>query len=293
MRYVVGYVPNQRGVDAVTLAATLAGSRGATLDVIVVMPTDEPSFDMYSPDRAYHEELEIQGREWLADAMALVPAGVQASGHVLHAESIAEGLIHAVFDPGLGDEAGLIVIGASEHGLKGRFTAGSIASAVLHAAPVPVALAPAEYEGQPEITRITCAIGTRPGAHALLAVAIDMAGSRGIPLRLMSLVAMDQRRAGDERAARIAKAQRHAETLVEQARQHLPERCPVTSVIGEGSSLEDCVSALDFADSEIVLVGSSRLAGPRRIFIGASASKMLRALPVPMIVVPREGETSP
>ena len=293
MRYVVGYVPNQRGVDAVTLAATLAGARGAALDVIVVMPTDEPTFDMYSPDRAYHEELEIQGREWLADAMALVPAGVEAYGHVLHAESIAEGLIHAVFDPGLGDEAGLIVIGASQHGLKGRFTAGSIAGAVLHAAPVPVALAPAEYESHPQITRITCAVGTRPGARALLQVATEMAGSRGVPLRLMSLVAMDQRRSGDERATRIAKAHQHAESLVEQARRQLPETCPVTSEIGEGSSLEECVSALDFADSEVVLVGSSRLAGPRRIFIGASASKMLRALPVPMIVVPREGESSP
>ena len=33
---------------------------------------------------------------------------------------------------------------------------------------------------------------------------------------------------------------------------------------------------------------SSRLAQPRRLFLGSTAAKMLHELPVPMIVVPRE-----
>jgi nucleotide-binding universal stress UspA family protein len=36
-----------------------------------------------------------------------------------------------------------------------------------------------------------------------------------------------------------------------------------------------------------VLVGSSRLATPKHLFLGSTAAKMLRELPVPMIVVPR------
>jgi nucleotide-binding universal stress UspA family protein len=39
---------------------------------------------------------------------------------------------------------------------------------------------------------------------------------------------------------------------------------------------------------EIVLVGSSRLAATGQLFLGTTAAKMLRELPVPMVVVPRE-----
>jgi len=34
--------------------------------------------------------------------------------------------------------------------------------------------------------------------------------------------------------------------------------------------------------------GSSRLAEKNRIFLGSTANKVLRALPVPMVVVPRD-----
>ncbi|HWV50485.1 MAG TPA: universal stress protein, partial [Microbacterium sp.] len=46
-------------------------------------------------------------------------------------------------------------------------------------------------------------------------------------------------------------------------------------------------AALGWLPGEVVLVGSSRLAQPRRLFLGSTAAKMLHELPVPMIVVPR------
>ena len=45
----------------------------------------------------------------------------------------------------------------------------------------------------------------------------------------------------------------------------LPAGVSVTSVVGQGHSLDDAVLELDFQDSEIVLVGSSRLAQPKRL----------------------------
>ncbi|MEO6529797.1 MAG: hypothetical protein ABIN10_09430 [Specibacter sp.] len=38
------------------------------------------------------------------------------------------------------------------------------------------------------------------------------------------------------------------------------------------------------------MIGSSRLAQTKSIFLGATANRILRALPVPMIVVPRDFE---
>ncbi|GAB3568192.1 universal stress protein [Spelaeicoccus albus] len=253
-----------------------------------MLPEQGQSFAMYSPDRAYHARLDEQGREWVDEALAMVPDGVSASGRVRRAESVTEGLIEAATDPDLGSEAALIVIGASHRGLAGRFTVGSVAAALLHSAPVPVALAPAGYTAHPAITRLTCATGTRQGAEALLDVAVDSAAGRHVPLRIMSLVAIGTVGISEDAVHRIGAAEQHADVLAERATRALPPECPVSAVVGRGESVEDCVRALEFEPSEIVLVGSSRLAGPRRLFIGASANKMLRALPVPMIVVPRD-----
>lgn len=287
MRYVVGYVPNQQGRDALNLAATLARTRGARLDIVAVLPAETPTYDMYVPDRVYHAHLDAQGHEWLDQAMAAVPEGIDAVARIRRAGSIAEGLIDAATDPDLDAEAALIVMGASHRGLRGRFTIGSVAAALLHASPVPVALAPTGYDAPTAITRITCATGTRRGAEALLDVAVDSAAGRCVPLRLMSLAALGM--AGvEEGQAIIDAANQHAASLTEKAKRLLPDECPVTSVVGDGQTVEEAVRVLDFEPSEIVLVGSSRLAPPRSLFLGASANKMLRELPVPMIVVPRD-----
>jgi len=291
MRYVVGYTADRHGRDAIRLAATLAAERGASLDIVVVLPVETSTYDMYSPDRAYYSRLRAHGREWLDQAQSSLPKDLEASGRIYHAESIAEGLIAAAIDPARGEEAALIAVGASRRGVLGRFTVGSIADALLHSAPVPVALAPAGYQGYPAVTRFTAALGERQGAAALLNVAIDSAAGRQIPLRLISLVALAPDGADEERAL-VGKAEAHAAELVEQAKSELPAACPVTSAIGKGRTVEEAVQALEFAADEIVLVGSSRLAAPRRLFLGAAANKMLRALPVPMIVVPRDYEAT-
>lgn len=286
MRYVVGYGPRQRGVDAVNLAATLAWSSGATLDVVSVLPSDAPTFHRYSPDHAFNAEVEEQGREWLEDGLARVPEQVHAEGHLRRAASITEGLLEAATDPDRG-EASLIVVGTFHRVRSGRFGLGSLADALLHASPVPVALAPAGYQCHPGVTRITCAVGMRPGNETLLDNAIRLAADWKVPLRLMSLVAVGEDGREDRGQEWTQLAEQHAATLVDRASATLPADCLVTSVVGNGESLEGAVQGLDFADSEVVLIGSSRLAQPRRLFLGHSASKIMRALPVPMIVWPR------
>jgi nucleotide-binding universal stress UspA family protein len=287
MRYVVGYGPRQSGVDGVNLAATLARSSGATLDLVAVLPSDAPTFHMYSPDDAFNAEVEEQGREWLEDGLAHVPDEVHAEGHVRRADSITQGLLDAATDSDRG-EAGLIVVGTYHRVRSGRFGLGSLADALVHASAVPVALAPAGYQGHPSVTRITCAIGMQPGAEHVLDTAIRLAADWKVPLRLMSLVAVGEEGSEDRRREWTQRAEQHAATLVDRATAALGADCPVTSVVGHGQSLEEAVHGLDFSESEVVLIGSSRLAQPRRLFLGHSASKIMRAVPVPMIVLPRD-----
>ena len=286
MRYVVGYGPRQRGVDGLNLAVTLARSSGATLDLVSVLPSDAPTFHMYSPDDAYNAEVEEQGRQWLQDGLSHVPDDVRAEGYLRRADSITEGLLDAATDPERG-EAGLIVVGTYHRVRSGRFGLGSLADALLHASAVPVALAPAHCQSHPGVTRITCATGMQPGTENLLDAAIGLAAEWKAPLRLMSLVAVGEDGRPDRHQEWTRRAQEHAATLADRASAALPADPPVTSVVGQGESLEDAVAELDFSESEVVLIGSSRLAQPKRLFLGHSASKIMRALPVPMIVWPR------
>ena len=75
------------------------------------------------------------------------------------------------------------------------------------------------------------------------------------------------------------------------AKAELPEGLAAEVVVASGESIEDAVSHLDWQGGEIVLVGSSRLAQPRRLFLGSTAAKMLKEITVPVIVVPRTTRT--
>jgi len=92
---------------------------------------------------------------------------------------------------------------------------------------------------------------------------------------------------GDEEAVR-ERALQHAQQVMETAKGSLPEGFPVDSTIVEGETVEEAVRKLQWHDGDLIMVGSSRLSAPRRLFLGSTAAKMLRVLDVPMMVVPRD-----
>lgn len=282
MRYVVGYTANARGGDAVNLAVALARRQGASLDLVMVMPEDSPYNGVYPPVAGFESILAQQVSQWLDEGLALIPADVSAVAHIRRGESEAEALIAAAQELG----AVLLVIGASSTGLFKRFSIGSVASALLHASTVPVVLAPSGYSRTEPITRLTCAVGTRAGAEDVLRTGIAMAKRRSLPLRVVSLVAQG----ADDADATVAEATAHLRDVAE-ASQGVDvsalDKLDIDVVVGRGRSIEDAVDHLDWDDGELLLIGSSRLAQNNSIFLGATANRILRALPVPMIVVPR------
>lgn len=282
MRYVVGYSANARGHDAVNLAVSLARGRGASLDLVLVVPeVQQFGAAAHAPKAGFENLLHEQARQWLDEALALVPADVPAQAHIRSGDSDAQALIDAAEELG----ADVLVIGATSTGLFKRFTIGSVASALLHASTVPVALAPHGYYRQEALTRISCGLGTRSGAEKLLDFAIGMAANRAVPLRVVSLLALD---GGDAAAAEAARE--YAEKTVAAAAPVSPSGVQLAAktdvVVAQGRSIEEAVDGLDWEDGEVLVIGSSRLAQGRSIFLGSTANRILRALPVPMLVVP-------
>ena len=282
MRYVVGYSSNERGADAVALASSLARAQDASLDIVHVVDPHVP-YAGPRPDETPATEAEQLVLVAARESLALVPDGVEAAFRALPAESFAAGLIEAA-----GDDAGLIVVGAASNGLFKRFTVGSVANALLHASPVPVALAPRGFNRIEPVTRFTLATGQRAGADAAIGTAIGAANRRGVPLRLVSLVTLD---AGpDEGGEATNAAHRHANTVLSDAAARLPHGHDVSVAVAHGRTIEEAIDSLEWQEGEVLIIGSSRLGERNKLFIGSTANKILRALPVPMVVVPRDYE---
>jgi nucleotide-binding universal stress UspA family protein len=286
MRYVVGYSANDRGHDAVNLAVSLARGRGAGLDLVLAVPEVQQFGAAHAPKAGFESLLNEQARQWLDEALALVPADIPAQAHIRSGDSDAHTLIRAAEELG----ADMLIIGATANGLFKRFTVGSVASALLHAATVPVALAPHGYHRTEAITRISCGLGTRAGAEKLLDFALGMAMNRVVPLRVVSLLALD---GGDSAGAADAAreyAEKHLAAALPDGGQGIQPEAKAEVVVAQGRSIEEAVDRLDWEDGEVLVIGSSRLATSRSIFLGSTASRILRALPVPMIVVPSDYE---
>ena len=281
---VVGYTATDAGADAAALGARLARSLGATLHLVIVLPSEGTRSSLVAPERAYEDHIKAQARQWLSEAVVALPQELTRSGHVRFAESFAEGLIAA------GEEFGarMIVVGAAGGGLFGRHRLGTVASELLHSSTIPVALAPAgvAQEDDHVIPRVTVAVGTRPGAEALLDEAASLAGDTGTDLRLVSLVPFDVPQGLDTGMIRLV-GNAHAHDVLAVASELLPDGLGAAIEEAPGDSVEDAVARLSWLPGEVILVGSSRLAQPRRLFLGSTAAKMLHELPVPMIVVPR------
>lgn len=288
MRFVVGYIATTGGADAVALGVRLARTLGAELDICMVL-RPEHAVPTRPPSTGYQEVLEDEAHKWLAEAAVSVPESIETHTHLIFSESYTEGLIeHAVQH-----NAEAIVVGASGGGLLGSRSLGSVVNDLLESAPLPVAVAPRGVRDShiDRVRTVTCALGDRPGSEQVLRTAIRVSQAAGIPLRLVSLVALDligNDGLGDDDSPDDVRerALEHARETLESAKSVLPDGFPVTSEIIYGPSVEDAVDKLEWHDGDLVMVGSGRLT--HRLFLDSAPAKMLRELELALVVVPGE-----
>jgi nucleotide-binding universal stress UspA family protein len=284
MHLTVGYLATPTGDDGVALAGALAKTFGATVDVVLVVREEFPDGH---PGRAEYQQLLVRkGEEWVAKAVsALAADGVSANSTVLVGESFAESLV------GFAEKksSDLIVVGGARDGFFGGHTVGPVTGALLHSSPIPVALAPRGYADDPDdtIAAITAAVPTRPGDDNPLPFAITLASAAGLPIRMVSLVSAESlSEAANAREVRQLQVSAAEENLVVAARS-LPDAPEVESLVADGTTLESALKKLNWDDGDLLVVGSSRFAAPRRIFLGSTAARILAGVDVPVIVIPK------
>lgn len=286
MHLTVGYLATPTGDDGIALASALAKTFNATVDVVIVVRAELPDGH---PGRAEYQQMLIRrGEEWVAKAVAALAAdGVAAGSAVIVGESFAQTLVEFAESK----TSDLIVVGGARDGFFGRHTIGPVTGALLHISPIPVALAPRGYAEDPDdtIEALTAAVPTRPGDDNPLPFTIRLAALAQLRIRMLSLVSAENlAEAGSAREVRALQRAAAEENLAVAARE-LPEAPDIESLVADGMTLESALKKLKWDDGDLLVVGSSRFAAPKRIFLGSTASRILAGVDVPVIVVPREG----
>ena len=285
MHLTVGYLATPTGDDGVALAAALARPFDADVDVVLVVREELPDGH---PGRAQYQELLLEkGKQWITKAVGtLTGAAKSVNANVLVGESFAEELLRFAES----HRSDLIVVGGARDGFFGGHVIGPVSSALLHSSPIPVALAPRGYaDDAPEtIAAVTAAVPSRPGDDNPLPFAITLASAANLPIRMVSLVSAENLSEAEDlkelRAVQIAAAQENLSV----AARALPDSPDIESLVADGMTLESALKKLNWDDDDILVVGSSRFAAPKRIFLGSTASRILAGTDAPVIVIPRD-----
>lgn len=287
--YLVGYSADKGGAEALRLGALLARSSGGRVIAAVILPEtwDHPSPAMV--DGEYARFLERHAEKTLAAAGAAMPADVPADYLTRHAESAGTGLLALAEETG----AEAIVLGSSRRAPMASFQEGVVASEILRSARIPVALAPRGYAlSQGRITRVTCAVSPSEQAFSLARKAGEIAADFDVPLRLATFIVRDRQMypsgAGYDIENMVSNQfRRQAHDIHDRIRAEWPRPDLPESALGDGKTWRIAVGALSWDPDELLVIGSSRLGGLMRVFVGSSSGKILRHVPVPRLIVPR------
>ena len=284
-RLIIGYIADSRGIDALELGIHLALGTGTELVITMVLP--EPSRfggGHIGPFTADDHILADQLRAWGDEAMGRVPEGVRARLEYRYASSEAHGLLDAADE----HDALAIVIGAQAGPVLRAFSIGTVANTLLHSSPVPVALAPGGYSHRSgPIGRVTGVYGTRAGSEAVIGRALQRAVARDVPLRRVARVQGDGVEPREIREITDA-ARAFGGRELEARAAGLLDSGRATIEIAEGRDLDEALEHIEWRDDEYAMIGSSRLGRGRSVFLGSRARRILRALPVPVVIIPSE-----
>ncbi|MEW9548705.1 universal stress protein [Nonomuraea sp. NPDC050783] len=278
-----GYVPGPRGRDGLELALLLRRAAGARLTVAHVRPPAWPTpGPARAEDGAWRAYLAEQAAAALARAREL--AGEEAE-YVVHTGRHSG---RALVELARRRAAGVVVIGSAPGGARGRISVGSTADQLLHASSVPVLLAPRGFgeDPPPAFDRLTVAYRRGPGCDAAVKDAARAAVALGLPLRLVTLVVSAGRPARAEQDM-LARLRAQAAADLRTAARGQARRTRVEVELLEGRSVGQALGTASWLPGEMIICASSDTGPLRRVFLGDTSLKIVRAAVRPVLILPR------
>lgn len=293
MLIAIGVTPDEPGDDALALGAVLCRAFRAKPLLVHVFPV---AYDYVSPGH-----VDAEWNAFLREQAAGVLAEAATDMAEIYDFHDAQTVMYGHRSSGIGlreiaDErkASMIVVGSSGGASNGRFQVGSTADRLLHGSGVPVALTPTGYRRTcPEkIGTIVVAFHDTPESHRALAQAVRLAQRSGTRITVLTVL-LRHRIYGSKlgsaaESVLISQQREEVEEHQAAALREVPSDMDSTGVITASDSPLGALQRLDWNGDEVLLMSSSRGGKIRRVFLGDMTYKLIRATPVPAIVLPRQ-----
>ena len=188
------------------------------------------------------------------------------------------------------------MVGSGGDAEPGRIRLTSKTDRLVHSSTVPVAIAPWGYRTSGGVTRITVAFRDDDASWSLLTRVAEISQRASAQLRVVTFLVTPTRRP-------VTSDVPHAETqvidlwAVQAASAQAEAEAHLNSMgftgddlqlkIAAGADWGAAVASVDWADGDVLVLGSSSTHRLAQVFLGSSASKIVRHAPVPVVIVPR------
>jgi len=289
MTIVVGHPTRTHDRAAISLGAMLARSIGTDLLVVSVVPAPWPTLVAGNVDKEYAAWSREAGAAAVADAervLAEVAADLEARAIAVAGRSVPTALMEQADEA----DAGLVVVGSAEDGAWERVALGSTADHLLHAARVPVAVAPRGFATHAvrRFARATCAFRADRASSDVLRRTTEICASAGAVVRIATFGVLGKTMYPPE----VRGEQDVLDSFVEQSEAALREAAAATGlrevdhVVATGRDWAEAVGRLEWRHDDVLVLGSSPRGVLARVFVGSHASRIIRQSPVPVVVVP-------
>jgi nucleotide-binding universal stress UspA family protein len=130
-------------------------------------------------------------------------------------------------------------------------------------------------------------VPTRASDDNPLPFTLTLASAAGLAVRMVSLVSAASHADADSRRELRQTQVAAAEENLAVAARRLPDAPEMDSLVADGPTLEAALKKLTWGESDVLVVGSSRVAAPKRVFLGSTAARILAGTDAPVIVIPR------
>jgi nucleotide-binding universal stress UspA family protein len=288
---VAGYRTGKVGLSGLHLAVRLARTLDTSLTVVTIVPRPWLTPSPARIDGEYEHWADHLAADSAKEAQRYLynlASGIEVTYFHRAHRSVSSGLIEAVDEL----DGEVLVLGSLPSGGRGQVLIGSTADWLLHASPVPVAISPPRYRSYTgRLTRLTCAYSATPESVEVVRRCFQFAERVGVPVRVLTFAVRGKTMYPPEVGMDVEDA--ILEAWASQAHEIL-EGLKTEGVVGEdvvlevvsGHSWQEVLDKTDWADGEMLAVGSSSRGELRRVFLGSHSGKIIRNSPVPVMVLP-------
>lgn len=291
MTVLVGFAEGRGARDALELGAALAEALDESLTVVTVVRRTWGTPSVPGVDAEFIEWTRREADDVLSSARERV-AELAPDRDVAFRRVEGRSVPAALLDAATEHDASVVVLGSAADGSLGQVVIGSTADRLVHSSPVPVAIAPRGYRAPRDgIERLTFAWSGDDAEASAVEWLVALAAPASTALRVVTFglrrPAMFPPEVGLDAELEVFDAwvsgvERSFEAL--RASGTIAEDVETRVAVGPG--WRGAVDDLDWTPGDVLVVGSKPAGPVARVFMGSSATKIVRHSPVPVVLLP-------